>query len=198
MVNKKIRFQVLERDNFTCQYCGRKAPDVILEVDHMIPKNYNGSDDPENLITACKDCNQGKFDSVKMVKAECLTIFKNCSKVEIKFAKETNQYLNRFNQNISFLKESKLRTLSAFRDYLENHDGVFNKFDIKYSYPEETEDEFKERYLVFTKTELTNAISKLEKLENPMDILNFEHPVFKLIELRAWEQLWRERPLGTI
>ena len=71
------------------------------------------------------------------------------------------------------MKESKLRTLSAFRDYLENHDGVFNKFDIKYSYPEETEDEFKERYLVFTKTELTNAISKLEKLENPMDILNF-------------------------
>lgn len=198
MVNKKIRFHVLERDNFTCQYCGRKAPDVILEVDHMIPKNYNGSDDPENLITACRDCNQGKFDSVKMIKAENLNFFKNCAKVEIKFAREANQHLNRFNQDISFLKKSKIYTLSAFYDYLENHDGIFNQFDFKYKYPEETEEEFKERYLVFTKIELTKAISELERLENQIDILNFEHPVFKLIELRSWDTLWREKPAASL
>lgn len=33
----RTRFRILERDNFTCQYCGNKAPDVILHVDHKIP-----------------------------------------------------------------------------------------------------------------------------------------------------------------
>ena len=34
-IGKKMRFEVFKRDKFTCQYCGRKAPDVILEVDHI-------------------------------------------------------------------------------------------------------------------------------------------------------------------
>ena len=28
-VSKKLRFEVFKRDSFTCQYCGRKAPDII-------------------------------------------------------------------------------------------------------------------------------------------------------------------------
>lgn len=32
-IPRSIRFEVFKRDMFTCQYCGRKAPDVILEVD---------------------------------------------------------------------------------------------------------------------------------------------------------------------
>jgi len=52
-INKKIRFEVFERDNFTCQYCGKKVPDVILEVDHIIPKSRSGKDDLINLITSC-------------------------------------------------------------------------------------------------------------------------------------------------
>jgi hypothetical protein len=191
---QKTRFLVLERDNFTCQYCGRKAPEVILEIDHIIPKNYNGTDDIDNLITACRDCNYGKFDSIKMAKVECLTYFKNCSKTEIKFTKSANHNLYLFKLDIRFLKESKYNTLLAFCQYLENHDGIFNQFDLKYKYPEETEDEFNERYLIYTKDEITKAITELEKLEDPMDILNFEHPIFKLIELRSWERLWRERP----
>ena len=60
----KIRFNVLKRDNFTCQYCGRKAPDVILEVDHIKPRNgksfFKSDYSENNLITACRDCNLGK------------------------------------------------------------------------------------------------------------------------------------------
>jgi len=56
----KIRWQVLKRDNFTCQYCGRKAPDVVLNVDHKIPQSKGGKYTVENLITACWDCNIGK------------------------------------------------------------------------------------------------------------------------------------------
>ena len=59
-----IRFQVLQRDNFTCQYCGRKAPEVILHVDHKIPKSKGGKSNQDNLITACFECNMGKLDKL--------------------------------------------------------------------------------------------------------------------------------------
>lgn len=59
-LSKKIRFEVLKRDSFTCQYCGNKAPDVILEVDHIDPVKHGGNNSIINLITACKGCNIGK------------------------------------------------------------------------------------------------------------------------------------------
>ncbi|MCL5099991.1 MAG: HNH endonuclease [Candidatus Marsarchaeota archaeon] len=55
-----IRFDVFRRDNFTCQYCGRKPPEVELEVDHVIPRALGGSNDISNLKTACRECNRGK------------------------------------------------------------------------------------------------------------------------------------------
>lgn len=59
-ISKKIRFEVFKRDLFTCQYCGKKAPDVILHVDHVHPHSKGGTNDIINLITSCVECNQGK------------------------------------------------------------------------------------------------------------------------------------------
>lgn len=59
-LSKKIRFEVFKRDKFTCQYCGRMAPDVVLEVDHIKPVAEGGNDGILNLITSCRDCNRGK------------------------------------------------------------------------------------------------------------------------------------------
>jgi len=59
-LSKKIRFEVFKRDSFTCQYCGKAAPDVILHVDHIEPRSKGGSDDIINLVTSCCDCNLGK------------------------------------------------------------------------------------------------------------------------------------------
>lgn len=59
-ISKKLRFEVFKRDSFTCQYCGRSAPDVILEVDHIQPVAEGGENDLLNLITSCHDCNAGK------------------------------------------------------------------------------------------------------------------------------------------
>ena len=59
-IGKKIRFEVFKRDSFTCQYCGRMAPDVILEVDHINPIAEGGNNEIINLITSCRDCNRGK------------------------------------------------------------------------------------------------------------------------------------------
>ncbi len=41
-VGPKQRFDILRRDKFTCQYCGRSAPDVELHVDHIIPRAKGG------------------------------------------------------------------------------------------------------------------------------------------------------------
>jgi hypothetical protein len=56
----RTRFEVFKRDGFTCRYCGRMSPDVILEIDHVIPICEGGSDDPMNLVTSCWECNRGK------------------------------------------------------------------------------------------------------------------------------------------
>lgn len=59
-LSPRVRSEVLHRDNYTCQYCGRKAPTVVLEVDHRVPVSGGGTDESSNLITACTDCNRGK------------------------------------------------------------------------------------------------------------------------------------------
>lgn len=59
-LSKKIRFEVFKRDSFTCQYCGQKAPDVILHVDHINPVSKGGGNEIINLITSCVACNSGK------------------------------------------------------------------------------------------------------------------------------------------
>lgn len=59
-LGKKTRFEVFKRDKFTCQYCGRMSPDVVLEVDHIKPVAEGGDNSLLNLITSCRDCNRGK------------------------------------------------------------------------------------------------------------------------------------------
>lgn len=60
-VSSRLRYEVFRRDGFTCRYCGRKAPDVKLQVDAVTPEALGGSHrDPSNLATACADCNSGK------------------------------------------------------------------------------------------------------------------------------------------
>jgi len=61
-LSKSIRFEVFKRDKFTCHYCGRKAPDVVLHVDHIEPVSKGGGNDIINLITSCYECNLGKSD----------------------------------------------------------------------------------------------------------------------------------------
>lgn len=63
-IKTSTRFKIFERDNFTCQYCGRKPPQVILHADHIHPKSKGGLNDEINLITSCQDCNLGKKDKI--------------------------------------------------------------------------------------------------------------------------------------
>lgn len=61
-LSKKLRFEVFKRDGFRCMYCGAHPPEVVLEVDHIVPVAAGGPDDSDNLITSCFNCNRGKSD----------------------------------------------------------------------------------------------------------------------------------------
>lgn len=65
-ITPSIRIKVFERDNYTCQICGRnnRQDNVKLEVDHKIPVSKGGSDDISNLQTLCFDCNRGKSNKI--------------------------------------------------------------------------------------------------------------------------------------
>lgn len=59
-----LRFEILKRDNFKCQYCGAnpKEDGCKLRIDHIHPKSKGELNEPENLITSCENCNAGKSD----------------------------------------------------------------------------------------------------------------------------------------
>ncbi|MGW7296135.1 HNH endonuclease [Streptomyces xiamenensis] len=59
-VSKRLRYEILRRDNHTCRYCGAAAPDAPLRIDHVTPVALGGTDTADNLVTACEPCNSGK------------------------------------------------------------------------------------------------------------------------------------------
>ena len=59
-LSKRLRFDVLERDGFTCRYCGAKPEDGALHAEHIIPVVEGGKTEFANLITSCEPCNSGK------------------------------------------------------------------------------------------------------------------------------------------
>lgn len=59
-ITLKTRFEILSRDGFACGYCGAKAPQAVLHVDHVVPLALGGSGQQGNLITSCESCNLGK------------------------------------------------------------------------------------------------------------------------------------------
>lgn len=60
---------VLNRDNYTCQLCGKKH--IRLEVHHIIFRSNGGTDDENNLITLCEACHKGVHDgTIKLDKKD--------------------------------------------------------------------------------------------------------------------------------
>jgi hypothetical protein len=83
-LSKRTRFRIFARDGFKCRYCGKSSAHVVLVVDHVIPVAEGGTDDDENLITACEPCNQGKA-------AKRLEQFMPTADDALKLAQERNE-----------------------------------------------------------------------------------------------------------
>lgn len=64
-INLRLRFRVMQRDNFKCCMCGAspaKDSNVELHIDHIVPWSKGGETTMENLQTLCSKCNLGKSD----------------------------------------------------------------------------------------------------------------------------------------
>ena len=64
-IKQRVKFSrqnVLARDRWKCQYCGRKKPTPELTYDHVVPRSQGGKTCWENIVTACQDCNARKAD----------------------------------------------------------------------------------------------------------------------------------------
>lgn len=63
LMTSKLRQSIKERDGFTCLKCGasiKKEPNLLLEIDHIIPVSKGGMTTEENLQTLCWRCNRSK------------------------------------------------------------------------------------------------------------------------------------------
>ena len=58
-LSAKLRYEVLQRDNFKCRLCGATSNDERLQVDHIDENKNNNVID--NLQVLCEDCNKGKY-----------------------------------------------------------------------------------------------------------------------------------------
>ena len=117
-LSKKVRFEVFKRDNFTCQYCGRKAPDVILEVDHINPVKNGGDNSITNLITSCFDCNRGKGKR-KLTQNE-----------EIKKQQKMLEELNKKREQLEMLVKWKEELENLDNEMVDKIEDILNEKDI--------------------------------------------------------------------
>lgn len=107
-VSKRLRYEILKRDNHSCRYCGQMAPDAVLTVDHVTPVALGGTDEPSNLVAACKDCNAGKsstapdgplVEDVKQVDLQWAGAIKRVAASRSRQRRKAMRYASDFLQN---------------------------------------------------------------------------------------------------
>ena len=67
LMTPKLRNQIKERDNYTCQECGNSTyqePNLLLEIDHIRPISKGGATIESNLQTLCWKCNRAKSNKI--------------------------------------------------------------------------------------------------------------------------------------
>ena len=63
MMDAALRCFVRERAGRRCEYCRLHEDDadfLAFHVEHILPKQHGGTDDPETLCYACSECNWAK------------------------------------------------------------------------------------------------------------------------------------------
>ena len=122
-ISKKIRFEVFKRDHFACKYCGREAPSVILEIDHIKPIVEGGDNSLFNLVTACKDCNSGKGGVTLENKQEILK-----QKQELNKLQEERDQLAMLQEWRENLKQNNTDILNYFSQQIK--DACHHHFEL--------------------------------------------------------------------
>lgn len=67
LMTLELREKIKKRDNFTCKICGlstTQEPNLLLEIDHIIPLSKGGISSEDNLQTLCWKCNRKKGNKI--------------------------------------------------------------------------------------------------------------------------------------
>lgn len=67
LMTKQLRELIKERDNYTCCYCKNSIynePNLLLEIDHIVPVSKGGLTEETNLQTLCWKCNRAKSNKL--------------------------------------------------------------------------------------------------------------------------------------
>jgi len=115
-LSKKIRFEVFKRDSFTCQYCGRKAPDTTLQCDHIEPVSKGGTNDILNLITSCHECNIGK--SNRRLSDNTVVEKQHQQLAALQERKEQMEMMFKWQADLLNIEESYINGLASFWENL--------------------------------------------------------------------------------
>jgi hypothetical protein len=59
-ISGAVQQQIWYRDGWQCMFCGKKVPDIQVTVDHFIPLELGGKNEPSNYISACRQCQKAK------------------------------------------------------------------------------------------------------------------------------------------
>jgi hypothetical protein len=136
-IPKSVRFEVFKRDSFTCQYCGSKAPEVVLHVDHLVPVAAGGENDLLNLITSCEGCNLGKSD--KALDDQSMLIRQRDQVERLNERRQQLQMLLEWRDSLASIEddyvEALQRALAKYSQFVANDHGVrtIRKWLKKYS-----------------------------------------------------------------
>lgn len=137
----RVRFEVFKRDSFTCQYCGKHPPDVLLEVDHIVPRAAGGTDDITNLTTACKECNGGKSSrlleegTAPVVNRAVVDDLRERTEQAAAYVELVGQQEGLTDKQIGLVNQ---RWAHAFRaDTIEEEDRTVWRFDYPGRFPDE-------------------------------------------------------------
>ena len=128
-LSKKVRFEVFKRDSFTCQYCGRSAPEAILEADHIKPVSKDGDNDITNLITSCRACNAGKSD--RELSDDAVMVKRKAQLDELQERREQIEMMMEWHGELDNLRNQELTSLIGYVNskmvgFLVNEVGIKN------------------------------------------------------------------------
>jgi len=59
-ISGHVQQKVWAADGFRCMFCNRKMGEVQLTIDHFVPLEQGGKNDPSNYLSACRKCNKDK------------------------------------------------------------------------------------------------------------------------------------------
>ena len=186
-ISKSTRFEVFKRDSFTCQYCGKSAPDVVLEVDHINPVSKGGDNDISNLITACFDCNRGKRDkkltenqTIKKQKEELDKLNQRREQLEM-MAQWRTELLNLENEEADKLMKLVSDSLGLNSKLTDTGKTKMKRLIKKYGFDEVLESSI----IAYEQYDINMAFDKIEPIIKNKKMQQ-EHPEMKdLFYIRA-------------